>query len=185
MPLFNTSVYDIQRPTGICAITARKLEPGEAYVAALVETDTESPTESTTVAAANNNRQTNTQKPLTTVAGFKRIDVSADAWDKGHKPKSVFSHWRSTIPHPHEKKKQFVDDEVLINLLDRFAETNQPDRLAFRFVLALILMRKKLLKYDGSEPRTLDSGNTQEWWHMRLKFNGDERSIELLKPTAR
>ena len=81
----------------------------------------------------------------------------------------LFSHWESTVPQPNEKKKIFVDDAVLMNLLVRLADTDQPQRLAFRFVLALILMRKKLLRYEGAQKRPDTSrptsgmvdGNTQ------------------------
>lgn len=61
------------------------------------------------------------------------------------------------MPEPNQKKKTFIDDQALMELLIRLKDTDQPQRLAFRFVLALILMRKKLLRYDSShlEEKTL------------------------------
>ena len=38
-------------------------------------------------------------------------------------------------------------------LVQQDADADAPDRLAFRFVLALILMRKKMVRYDRTELR--------------------------------
>ena len=48
-----------------------------------------------------------------------------------------------------------------------------PGRVNFRFVLALVLMRKKLLTYDGSA--TDEAG--EETWTMRLKADGQVRQV--------
>ncbi len=139
MTQFNTPAYDIERPTGTCAVTGRHLEPGEHYMAMLIEVD--APDGSTGKATASGG------------FGLKRLDVSMHAWEQGHRPQELFCFWRSTVPEPGRKKRLFVDDAVLMNLLDRLADTDKPQRLAFRFVLALILMRKKLLRYDRTEHR--------------------------------
>lgn len=123
MTQFNSASYDVQRPSGQCAFTGRQMEPGEVYIATLVE-DGDS---------------------------FQRVDVSLEAWERGDRPEHLFSFWRTTQPEPEQKRKLFVDDEVLMNLLRRLEDADQFQRVAFRFVLALILMRKKLLRYDGSE----------------------------------
>ncbi len=186
MSQFNAPAYEITRSTGQCALTGRTLEPGEAYMSTLVESDP---------AAAVN--------PATAL-GFQRVDVSMEAWEQGQRPGRLFSHWKSIVPQPNQKKRLFVDDEVLMNLLRRLADADQPQRQAFRFVLALILMRKKLLRYDGSEKRTETvtiinddgaAGETKtmerEWWLMTPKldakkghfgkWNEDDR-IEVLDP---
>lgn len=141
MTSFNTPTYDVQRPSGTCAFTGEPIAPGEYYVATLVEYEREEGG-----------------------FGFKRIDVSQAQWDQGSRPDHVFCNWRAQMPQPEAKKKLFVDDDVLMNLLRRLEDTDQEDRIAFRFVLALILMRKKLLKYDGAEQR-----DGQEWWIMSAK----------------
>lgn len=186
MSQFNAPAYEITRSTGQCALTGRTLEPGEAYMSTLVESD---PTAAVTPATA---------------LGLHRVDVSMEAWDQGQRPQRLFSHWKSIVPQPNQKKKLFVDDEVLMNLLRRLADASEPQRLAFRFVLALILMRKKLLRYDGSEKRTEtvtttnedgSAGETKmverEWWLMTPKldakkghfgkWNEDDR-IDVLDP---
>ena len=160
MSQFNTPAYDIQRPTGVCAFTGRTIEPGESYMATLVEIDG-SQGESAGGAA-----------------GLKRVDVSEVAWERGDRPDGLFCFWRATVPVPDEKKKLFVDDDVLMNLFRRLEDTDRHDRLAFRFVLALILMRKKLLKYTGAEQRPDEAGEDQEWWTTR------GRPVEGAEPEA-
>jgi len=147
MSQFNTPTYDIERPTGQCAFTGKTLEPHEEYVATVVEFEREE-------GAAG--------------LGLKRIDVSAEAWEAGSRPERLFSYWKSTVPEPTEKKKLFVDDAVLLNLFRRLEDTEQEDRLAFRFVLALILMRKRVLKYASTERR-----DDEEWWKMTYKAVGE------------
>jgi len=130
MTSFNTSTYDIERPTGVCVVTGRRMEPGENFIAALVEEG----------------------------EGLKRLDISTAAWDEGRRPDRMLAFWQTTVPEPNEKKKVFVDDEVLMNLLRRLEDAEQPQRIAFRFVLMLILMRKKLLRYDKTERRAIPAG---------------------------
>lgn len=177
MSQFNTPTYDIARPTGECAFTGRKLTPGEHYMAALVEID-----------PATLDAEPTGAKPTATTAaaaalGFKRVDVSLDAWNGGHRPDKMFSFWRSTVPQPNEKKRIFVSDEVLLNLFRRLTADDQPERQAFRFVLGLILMRKRLLRYEGSERVGGESANDPaavEFWLVLPK--GETEPIRLLNP---
>jgi len=179
MSQFNAPVYDIERPTGTCAVTGRKLEPGERYVAMLMEVD-QSPQ--------------STEDKTTAGLGLKRLDVSMAGWQQQEeRPTNLFCHWQATVPQPNEKKKLFVDDAVLMNLLARLADTDQPQRLAFRFVLALILMRKRLLRYDRTEKRPAqgDEGQTEEWWWVTPKLDlskgplgkwNNEQPMAILNP---
>lgn len=148
MTTFNSPGYDLQRFTGRCAFTGRPLEVGQTYVATLVE-DGET---------------------------FRRVDVSVAAWDEGRRPEQLFSFWKTVVPEPNAKKKLFVDDEVLFNLLQRLEDATQPQRLAFRFVLMLILLRKKLLRYDRTESRSAQGAEgepavEQDWWVLTPKLD--------------
>ncbi|MBI1367451.1 MAG: hypothetical protein GC162_02230 [Planctomycetes bacterium] len=167
MSQFNAPAYDIERPTGQCAFTGRVLEPHEHYIAALVEEG----------------------------EGFKRVDVSLAAWEDGKRPEHLFSYWKAVVPEPTVKKKLFVDDAVLMNLLERLSDAGEPQRQSFRFVLMLILMRKKVLRYDRTEKREADSdgGETamQDWWVLTPKLDlskgplgkwDDGRTFEVLDP---
>ena len=69
----------------------------------------------------------------------------------------MFSYWKTVVPTPQQKKKLLVDDSVLMDVFTRMEGKSEPQDLRFRFVLALILMRKRLLKYEGMERRTRES----------------------------
>jgi len=111
--------WEIDKPLGQCCGTGKKIEPGQEYFAALVETP----------------------------EGLQRRDFCADYWQQ-QKP-DVFCYWKTKLP-----------DQEKIN---------------FRFVLTLILMRKRLLKYDSS--RTEDD---KEIW--RLRIVGDKEFVEVVNP---
>lgn len=145
-----SSNYTIGRPTGLCAATGRRLEPGESCIACLCE-----PVEGD---------------------GFDRIDYSLDAWQGGARPERLFSFWQMTVPEPDAKPKVFVDDELLMNLFERLAEDERPQRIAFRFVLTLILMRKKLLRYQG---RTGEGEG--EKWLFRAKGSPPPPEVPLIE----
>ncbi len=213
MSQFNATTFSIDRPTGQCAFTGRELEPGEDYIATLVETDSDE------TAAASEGGTASTDSKIASAEinvapdlGFRRLDVSLEAWEQGNRPDRVFAHWKAEVPQPNERKKVFVDNDVLLNLLRRLADADAPDRIAFRFVLALILMRKKMVRYDRTELRaanakatanttddsaqvneeaTDDQQTKQEWWLLTPKLDPakgpmgkwhDEEIIEVMNP---
>ncbi|MEM1107353.1 MAG: hypothetical protein AAGH99_01535 [Planctomycetota bacterium] len=154
MSQFNASNYDVQKTSGVCASTGDELAPGDGCYSALVDIPAEE-------------RETGDQ------IGMRRLDVSLTAWEGGYRPPHLFSYWKTTVPEANEKKKMFVDDGVLLNLLRRLEDATEPQRLAFRFVVALILMRKKLLRYDATESRDDPEGDgpVQEWWSFTPKLD--------------
>lgn len=164
MSSFQSPPYQIDRPSGQCAATGRTLEPGETFVAALVEDES---------------------------GGLRRLDFSVEAWEAGPPPHTCFGVWRTTVPEPTRKRKPFVDDEVLMNLLRRLEDADQRQRLAFRFVLMLILMRKKLLRYDRTQREPGPDGGEREWWVLTPKADlskgplgkwSDSETIRVLDP---
>ncbi len=176
----NTPGYDVQRPTGRCAITGQALEPDEVYIAALIEAP--QPPESDTPSDKNTATDANTTAASAISVGLQRVDISLEAWEQGHRPDHLFSYWRSRVPQPNEKKKLFVDDGVLLDLFDRLADADTAEKLAFRFVLALILMRKRLLRYVGTQTRPIPSGPQQDWWQMKPKGADEKDIVEVLDP---
>jgi hypothetical protein len=137
--------WEVQRSTGKCAGTGRELLPGEEYYAALLD------------------------KGDT----FERCDFCVEYWEQ-EKPE-VYSYWKTMVPLPNQKKKLFVDDEILINFFKRLEDEEEPIKIHFRFVLALILMRKKILKYEDSR-REPD----KEIWKMR--FVKETEVHEVINP---
>ena len=137
--------WDINRPLGQCCGSGRKIEFGENYYAALVETE----------------------------QGLQRRDFSAEYWE-GSKP-GVYCFWKTRLAAPNEKKQLFVSDDMLMAFFARLAEETDAEKVSFRFVLALVLMRKRRLKYDSTK---LDHG--REVW--RLRVTGDKDLVEVVNP---
>ena len=137
--------WEINKPLGQCCGSGRKIEYGEEYFGALVETGEE----------------------------LQRRDFCADYWEK-EKP-SVFCYWKSRLPDPGQKKQIFVDDQMLMAFFERLQKETEQEKVNFRFVLALILMRKRRLKYDTTK---VEEG--KEIW--RLKIVGDKQAVEVINP---
>ena len=142
----NQSAYTIGRPQGKCAVTGNLIEPGTKFMAALRE---------------------NPQ-------GFERVDISIDAWPDFDR-KDLLGYWQTTMPAAEAKKKIFVDDVVLAEIFERLGSATEPAKLNFRFVLGLILMRKRIIIYENTR-----YDDTKEIWSVR--FRGRDDRLDLVNP---
>lgn len=140
------SGYEVSRPHGKCAKCESVIEAGSKLMALLRETP----------------------------AGFERLDICLSCWpnvDRG----DALGFWQTVMPKAEQKKKIFVDDEVLCGLFERLAGATEPAKINFRFVLGLILMRKRMIVYEGSRR----DGETEFWV---VRFRGREDKLDLLNP---
>lgn len=138
--------FDVPRGGGKCASSGRPIVAGEKYFAAIRDLP----------------------------AGVERLDVSPECWESFNKT-GLLAYWQTVMPRVDEKKKVFVDDEVLCTLFERLADATEAAKVSFRFVLGLILMRKRLVIYDGTRH---DDG--RDVWLVRLK--GKPEPMDLLDP---
>ena len=109
-----------------------------------------------------------------TSLGFERVDISLPHWDKFDR-KDLIAFWQTSMPRHEQKKKIFVDDGVLCELFDRLGSVTEPNKLSFRFVLGLILMRKRLLVYENTRHE-----QGRDIWCVRPK--GREDKLDLVDP---
>ena len=109
-----------------------------------------------------------------TPQGFERIDISMPRWEEFDR-KEVIAFWQTAMPRHEEKKKVFVDDAVLCELFDRLGSATEPNKLSFRFMLGLILMRKRLLVYESTRHE-----KDRDIWCVRPK--GKEEKLDLIDP---
>ena len=140
------SGYEVARARGQCVVCNVQIEPGQPLMAALRETE----------------------------LGFERLDICLNDW-AGFDRAGLVGYWRTIMPRHEQKKKVFVDDQVLCDLFERLSEATEPAKLNFRFVLGLILMRKRLIVYEHSRE---DAGD--EIWTVRMR--GKEDHLDLLNP---
>ena len=94
-------------------------------------------------------------------APLARLDFSEQGWESPQRPKGVIAFWRAVVPAPNEKRRGFVDDQTLLDLFERLGSDERPHRVRFRFVLMLLLVRKRLLRVVGTE-----SAGGVETWHV-------------------
>ena len=135
----------IEKSLGHCCGTGKEFEYAEEYFAALIETE----------------------------EGLQRRDFCADYWNE--KQPRVYCYWKTKRPNPDQKKNIFVDDEMLMAFFERLELENEQEKINFRFVLALVLMRKRRLKYDSSK-----TDNGKEIW--RLRITGEKEFVEVDNP---
>jgi hypothetical protein len=76
---------------------------------------------------------------------FVRQDFGSDAWTGP--PPNAFSFWAGKVPAADERKPR-IDDELLMDCFRRLEGQLEPDRVNFRYVVALLLMRRKRLKFE-------------------------------------
>ncbi|HUS57843.1 MAG TPA: hypothetical protein VM141_04250 [Planctomycetota bacterium] len=80
---------------------------------------------------------------------FERKDFCQPCWENSQS-EPVFSFWKARVPTKEEERKLLVDDNVLLEFFGRLKgeQDEQPEhKLKFRYILALVLMRKKVLRF--------------------------------------
>jgi hypothetical protein len=84
-------------------------------------------------------------------AGFERRDYCPRCF-KAPRPANVYCFWRTTVPEAdgEDARRVVLDAESVLDFFRRLGEESTPQRLAFRYVLALMLTRKKALRFEGS-----------------------------------
>lgn len=91
-------------------------------------------------------------------ASLVRHDYGCESWTGP--PDGVVGWWKSRMPEATTKKAQLAPNDVILQLFDQLAE--QPDKADMRYVLALLLVRRRVARAEDSE--TDDEG--REWMVM-------------------
>ena len=135
--------YRVGRPRGRCCLTGRDIPPGGAYVAALRDDDG---------------------------GGYERCDFHADAWDELDDParRGFVGTWRGVMPD-RDAKPAAADDGTLLELVDSLDDdADRPDRnrAALRFVLCLMLLRRRKLTFVDADDAA---------WTLRRVGGGEVR----------
>jgi len=110
--------YQIQPNTRRCSVTGRELKPGEPVYSILTEKD----------------------------GKFVRQDFAPEMWQGP--PPEAFSFWAGRVPTAEAKRKLVIDDELLLDCFERLQDQLEPGKVAFRYVIALLLMRRRKLKFE-------------------------------------
>ena len=142
--------WNIQRSNRQCSSCSRQFAEGEFYYSALFDSGEE----------------------------FAREDFCLECWEGSGAEQSAFSFWKTHVAPRAEQKKLFVDDDVLLDFFLRLSdeESEQPDhKVKFRYILALVLMRKKLLRFVD----ILREGQQEI---MLLRYPRADRNFRVIDP---
>lgn len=140
--------WHIARSSRTCAHSGQAIEPGQPFYSALLEKDD----------------------------SFERKDFSAGAWpevDKG----GFFSYWKNKGAQNPAEKAPAVDYERLLGFFDSLEGAEEPGKRLFRYVLALVLARRRRLRLD-------DMSRTPEGDRLLVYDRRSTRTLEILAPEA-
>ena len=137
--------YQIQPNSRRCAVTGRELQIGERYYSALLEEDRR----------------------------LVRKDFSVEAW--AGPPSGAFSFWTGRVHADADRIRPRFDDDLLEDCFQRLAGETDPRRVSFRYVVALLLLRRRRLRYESS--RIVDGVETITLTHL-----GNGAKHEVINP---
>jgi len=147
------STVSIGRATRRCHATGRALHDGERYIAALYEPVPDPVT----------------QRPV--AAQSERHDYSLEACPDGKPPQRqrLIAFWRAVCGTETKKDRPLLDDDALLDLFEQTGtddasspatyapQVGTPEfhRRSLRYVVALLLLRRRLLVQDGHKGTTI------------------------------
>ncbi|MBI3863989.1 MAG: hypothetical protein HY290_19060 [Planctomycetia bacterium] len=109
------------RPIGKkCAATGEDLAPGSLCHSVLVERNGE----------------------------LVRLDYSEQGWTGP--PEGALGVWKCVVPTPAEVRHEPLDTNALMRCFEQLTEEASPAREGLRYILALLLVKKRRLRLDGS-----------------------------------
>lgn len=123
------SQYEVGRIADRCAANGTVFAPGDSVVTALVENEDGD--------------------------SFRRLDFSLAGWESAARPARVFAYWRSTASKSDGAAGPKIDASSLLGLFEQLEGSEDAKRRTFRYVLALLLMRKRVLMPAGSRQGVL------------------------------
>ena len=112
--------YQIQASTRRCALTGHELKPGDRYYSVLIDEG----------------------------GALTRRDYSLKAWQGP--PSGAFSFWQGRLSAGAAPRRAPIDDDTLLECFGRLEGEQEPARLSFRYVLALLLVRRKRLRLEDT-----------------------------------
>ncbi|MEL7073194.1 MAG: hypothetical protein AAGK34_04105 [Planctomycetota bacterium] len=118
-----TATWKIGRSTGICALTEQPLGPGDRVVVGLFED--------------------------AGVEGYLRRDHQATVWEETYgdqKPEGCVAHWMRVQPDQEAPRGLTLDPETVLQLCDALGERDDAEAEAFRYVLALALLQRRVFR---------------------------------------
>ncbi len=106
-------------------------------------------------------------------AGYERLDYCLQCPPADDR--QAVGSWRSRRPEPTQKSAAAFDRQAISTLFEQLADDPSPERGRLRFVLALLLWRKRVLRFE--ESRSGPEG--EDWAFVRVR---DGVPFEVRRP---
>ena len=149
--------YQVKPVGRTCAVTGRDFEPGSMCHSVLVHRD----------------------------GKLVRIDYSPEGWDGP--PDDAIGYWQCAVTLTLESERRKPPDPgTLMVLFEQLSESPNPAQEKLRYVLALLLMRKRRLTHEGTrtedEVRSLSFSGTHGEGTFEVRGHDlDDQEIEELQ----
>jgi hypothetical protein len=110
-----------------------------------------------------------------------RRDYAAPAWNGP--PEGAFAWWQANVASGDGGRGKLAPQDVLLDLFGTLA--GEPAEAEFRYVLGLLLLRRRLVKLDETrtdaegEMLVLDCPRRDERFELRVAAPSDEKATEL------
>jgi len=106
---------------------------------------------------------------------FVRRDHCLECWPAARERGGFFSFWKTTAAPREQKRKLFADDQVLLDFFLRLENAQEEQHRQFFYILALILMRKKVLKFEDIE-------RDEDRETLVLRYPPEDRTFRVVDP---
>lgn len=111
-----------------------------------------------------------------------RHDYAREAWHGP--PPGVLGWWKSQMPEKTAKKMQFAPNDVMLELLESLEQ--RPDQKDMRYVLSLLLIRRRVVRLEGTEQNAegeevsvLYCPRRDATYRVETRMPSDERIAEI------
>ena len=115
--------YEVPRCSKMCVATNREIKSGEWFYSVL----------------------------LAESGQIKRLDYSQDGWEgppaqEANDGIHLIGYWKSRLPMPNDNRGKLAPNDILLNLFDQLSD--QLDKQDMRYVLVLLLIRRRILRLE-------------------------------------
>lgn len=121
-------------------------------------------------------------------ATLERVDYAVEAWNGP--PADALGWWKSQMPTQGAKKAQLAPSDVLLEFFTGLAD--QPEQADVRYVVALLLIRRRILRLEatetgdaGQETLVLYCHRDESLHHVRVVPPDDHRADEIQAEVSR
>jgi len=105
-----------------------------------------------------------------------RRDYAAEAWDGP--PEGILGWWRARVPDPKATRPRLAPNDVLLNYFEQLQQI--PDQRDTRYVLALLLLRRRILREVQEEA----DATGQRWLTVYCPSREESYSLPVHEPAA-